>query len=55
MESIVKFLRLNTHIDELNLSNSNLDSGKIVKLTRALVKKDIGISKLDLSRNYNMK
>ena len=55
MESIVKFLRLNPTIDKLNLSNTNLDSGKIVKLTKALVKKEVGIRELDLSRNSTLK
>ena len=55
MESIFKFLRLNNTIDELNLSDSNLDSKKIYKLTKALVQKEFKISKLDLSRNPSIK
>ena len=55
IESIFKFLMLNTTIDGLNLSNSNLDTKKIYKLTKALVKKEFEISKLDLSRNPSIK
>ena len=51
MESIFKFLRLNPHIDELDLSDADLNSKKIYLLTKALCMHEFDISKLDLSRN----
>ena len=37
MESILKFMRLNETIDELDLSNSEINSKKVYLLAKALV------------------
>ena len=37
MESILKFMRLNETIDELDLSNSELNPKKVYLLAKALV------------------
>ena len=55
MESVFKFLRLNETIDELDLSNAELNSKKIYLLAKGLVMKDFEISKLDLSNNQAIK
>ena len=51
MESVFKFLKLNETIDELDLSDAELNSRKIYLLAKGLVMKDFEISKLDLSKN----
>ena len=51
MESVFKFLKLNETIDELDLSDAELNSKKIYLLAKGLVMKDFEISKLDLSKN----
>ena len=55
MESILKFMRLNETIDELDLSNSEFNSKKVYLLAKALVQKEFEIRKLDLSNNKAIK
>ena len=51
MESVLKYVRLTKSLKALNLSGTNFEERPIAKLTRALVDREIHLSKLDLSRN----
>ena len=51
MESVLKYVRLTKSLKALDLSNTNLGERQITKLTRALMGREIHLSKLDLSRN----